>query len=82
MTYEEARAAFESILEAAERTKRVDPRGYSQLIDHGARAEHAIAFYHGFTNCPQQFIALGQRFFDAGYNVYVPRLPGHGMRIR
>jgi len=79
VTYEDARTAFEAILEAERTDKRVDPRCYSQLLDRGARAERAIAFYHGFTNCPRQFIAIGQRFFDAGFNVYIPRLPGHGM---
>jgi esterase/lipase len=79
MTYEDARTAFEAILEAERTDKRVDPRCYSQLLDRGARAERAIAFYHGFTNCPRQFIAIGERFFDAGFNVYIPRLPGHGM---
>ena len=79
MTYAEARAAFETILEAERTDRRVDPRCYSQLLDRGGRTERAIAFYHGFTNCPRQFIAIGQRFFDAGFNVYIPRLPGHGM---
>jgi len=80
VTYEQARAAFDSLAVAERADDRIDPLGYSRLMDRGSRAERAIAFYHGFTNCPQQFVELGQRFFDAGYNVYIPRLPGHGMR--
>ncbi|MBV8365459.1 MAG: alpha/beta hydrolase [Candidatus Eremiobacteraeota bacterium] len=80
MTYEQARAAFGARLDAERADSAVDPRCYSILLDHGTATERAIAFFHGFTNCPQQFAALGQRFFEAGYNVYIPRLPGHGMK--
>jgi len=80
VTYEQARAAFDSLAAAERADESLDPLGYSRLMDHGGRAEHAISFFHGFTNCPQQFVELGQRFFEAGYNVYIPRLPGHGMR--
>ena len=80
MTYEEARAAFDSVVAAERADASIDPLGYSRLMDHAAAANRAIAFFHGFTNCPEQFVALGQRFFDAGFNVYIPRLPGHGMK--
>lgn len=35
---------------------------------------------HGFTDAPKQFEALGTRFFEAGDNVYIPRLPHHAER--
>ena len=37
---------------------------------------------HGFTNCPQQFDALGRQFFDRGWNVVIPRYPRHGYSDR
>jgi len=39
-------------------------------------------FAHGYTNCPQQFLALGQLFFERGYNVFIPPLPYHGLADR
>jgi pimeloyl-ACP methyl ester carboxylesterase len=35
--------------------------------------------YHGFSAGPWQYEFLAKRAFDAGYNVYVPRMPGHGL---
>jgi pimeloyl-ACP methyl ester carboxylesterase len=37
-----------------------------------------LVMYHGFTAGTWQFELLAQRAFKAGYNVFVPRLPGHG----
>lgn len=34
---------------------------------------------HGVSACPQQFADLGDTFFNAGYNVYIPRVPSHGL---
>ena len=34
---------------------------------------------HGVSACPQQFADLGDTFFNAGYNVYIPRVPNHGL---
>ncbi len=36
-------------------------------------------FFHGFTAGPYQFEPLGEVLFQAGYNVLVPLLPGHGV---
>ncbi|MBW4472673.1 MAG: alpha/beta hydrolase [Stenomitos rutilans HA7619-LM2] len=37
-----------------------------------------IVFFHGFTAAPEQFVPIGEAFFQAGYNVLIPLLPGHG----
>ncbi|MBA2678126.1 MAG: hypothetical protein H0U76_07010, partial [Ktedonobacteraceae bacterium] len=34
------------------------------------------------TNCPQQFVPLGQWFFEQGYNVLIPREPHNGLLDR
>ncbi len=39
-------------------------------------------FFHGFTNSPRQFKALGEEFYKLGYNVLIPRLPRHGHKDR
>ena len=45
-----------------------------------AAAKGTVVMYHGFTAGTWQYDLLAQRAFDAGYNVYVPRLPGHGFK--
>ncbi|HEY4003013.1 MAG TPA: alpha/beta fold hydrolase [Candidatus Xenobia bacterium] len=42
-------------------------------------AKGTVVMYHGFTAGPWQYKEMAQRFHAAGYNVYVPRMPGHGM---
>ena len=37
-----------------------------------------FVFFHGFTACPYQFIPLGKALAQAGYNVLIPLMPGHG----
>ncbi|PSB30696.1 alpha/beta hydrolase [Stenomitos frigidus] len=37
-----------------------------------------VVFFHGFTAAPAQFDAIGDAFFQAGYNVLIPLMPGHG----
>ena len=61
---------------------RVLPAGLSRLYEHGRPVEHAVVLYHGFTNCPQQFDELAQRFHARGCNVFVPRIPHHGLKDR
>lgn len=43
-------------------------------------ARGTLVMYHGFTAGTWQFELLAKRAFDAGYDVFVPRLPGHGMK--
>lgn len=41
-----------------------------------------IIMYHGFTAGSWQFEILAKQASEAGYDVYVPRLPGHGLMDR
>jgi alpha-beta hydrolase superfamily lysophospholipase len=41
-----------------------------------------IVCYHGYTNCPFQFQALAEHFHAEGNNVFIPRLPYHGLSDR
>lgn len=54
----------------------------TKLLHHGEQTEHAIVLLHGFTTCPEQFYELGKQYYEAGYNVLIPRLPYHGLTDR
>ena len=54
----------------------------TKLYDHGHQTEHMIILLHGFTNCPEQFAELGRQHFEAGHNVFIPRMPYHGLSDR
>jgi pimeloyl-ACP methyl ester carboxylesterase len=58
------------------------PGARLQFMTHGIRTEQAIVFVHGYTNCPKQFVKLGERFFELGYNVLIGDLPHHGLPDR
>ncbi|MEM8808795.1 MAG: alpha/beta fold hydrolase [Cyanobacteria bacterium P01_G01_bin.38] len=52
-------------------------RSYTHLYEHPT--DKVCLFFHGFTAGPYQFEPLGQTLHKAGYNILVPRLPGHGI---
>lgn len=54
----------------------------THLLTHGYKVDHVIVFWHGYTNCPHQFCQLGEKFYDLGYNVLIPRLAHHGLLDR
>lgn len=60
----------------------VNPLARTWFKGHGARVGRAIVLLHGYTNSPPQFQQLGQRFYDLGYNVLIPRVPHHGLADR
>lgn len=55
---------------------------HSKVFSHGRQTEQVILFFHGYTNCPEQFAELGQMFFEKGYNVFIPCTPHHGWKDR
>ena len=50
----------------------------SQFLLHPAPTSKVCLFFHGFTAAPYQFLPMARTFHQAGYNVIIPRLPGHG----
>ena len=58
------------------------PDAKLQFMTHGDRTEEAIVFVHGYTNCPRQFVKLGEMLFKKGYNVLIANLPRHGLPDR
>jgi len=76
MTYSEASTAASEL--AASGGDEINDLCRSVVVDSGERVERSVILLHGFTNCPQQYSALARAYADAGYNVVIPRLPGHG----
>lgn len=53
-----------------------------RLQARGAIRRGSMLLLHGFTACPQQYWDIGQMLADAGFDVIVPLLPGHGQVYR
>lgn len=54
----------------------------SILLTHERRTPRAFVLYHGLTASPRQFETFAHTLFERGSNVYVPRLPRHGLADR
>jgi hypothetical protein len=56
---------------------------YPQIfMGQGSRTTTSVVLFHGFTNAPRQMEVLAQAYAREGYNVYVPRMPHHGLADR
>jgi len=66
----------------AQETAGYNPQCATQFLTHGQKTARAIAFVHGYSNCPQMFAQLGQQFYALGYNVLLVPLPHHGLADR
>ena len=58
------------------------PSGHTRFLSHRKKTATAVLWFHGYSSAPQQFIPLGQKCFDLGMNVYIPRAPHHGLNNR
>ena len=56
--------------------------GHLIFLTHGKKTRKVIVFFHGGTNSPRQFEALGRILYERGYNVLIPRIPHHGFKDR
>lgn len=81
LSYDDAMERIAAIA-AEEATLPLHPAAHSFVLHHGAPTERSFLLIHGYTNCPQQFRAFGELLHAAGHNVYVPRLPHHGLADR
>ena len=80
-TYEEAIVHARAMQESDKQEPALDVC-ITKLHDHGKQTEHVIVLLHGFTNCPEQFNELGKGYYEAGNNVFIPRMPYHGLSDR
>lgn len=79
-SYEEAAKRIEAL--GAVRASEMNPDCLLRFLTHGQKVQRAIIIVHGYTSCPAQFAALGQQFYDLGYNVLIAPLPHHGLADR
>ena len=80
--YAEALARFDRLLASDKARGDLDPQCLPVLLTHGRKTARVIVLLHSLTACPYQYHQLGKLFFDQGYNVYIPRLPDHGLADR
>jgi esterase/lipase len=78
-------AAYTASVAAIGRRQAVDdsvavPGAWSILLAGRAPTARAIVLLHGLTDSPRQFEAFAHLLYADGNNVYVPRLPQHGLR--
>ena len=55
------------------------PRAHSYALLTGQPTQTAVVVFHGYTNTPDEFRLVAQAYRDQGDNVWVPRLPHHGL---
>lgn len=75
--YDEAFARIEAVHDAEDQMD-LQAVGHSISLLHESRTETAVVIFHGFTDVPDQFSKIAQAYYDAGANVWIPRLPFHG----
>lgn len=51
-----------------------------RIFSHGEKTKDVIVLTHGLTDSPYYMQAIGERFYQAGFNVVLPLLPGHGLK--
>jgi pimeloyl-ACP methyl ester carboxylesterase len=69
------------VQEAAQRARQVPlrhPLCAPIFLFHPQPTSKVCLFFHGFTAAPYQFGPMAKVLYQAGYNVVVPLLPGHG----
>ncbi|MDP9105333.1 MAG: alpha/beta fold hydrolase [Candidatus Eremiobacteraeota bacterium] len=81
-SYDEAERTIGGLIARDAADPAILPAALPRLFVHGGPVEHAVVLFHGFTNCPQQFDELARRYHARGCNVYVPRIPHHGLKDR
>jgi carboxylesterase len=82
VSYQEAMARLQSLGEAETNAGPLLDVCRSKTLLHGQPTEHVLVLLHGYTNCPEQFARLGERFHALGHNVFIPCLPYHGYADR
>lgn len=66
---------------AAEKALPLQPGSETRLYLHPDPAPRGVlVMYHGFSAGTWQFDLLAKKAYAAGYDVVVPRLPGHGLK--
>lgn len=51
-----------------------------KLLDHGEKTANAIVLVHGLSDSPFSMASIAEQFYQLGFNVFLPLLPGHGLK--
>ena len=51
-----------------------------KLLNHGKKMPNAIVLIHGLSDSPLSMAAIAEKFYQMGFNVLLPLLPGHGLK--
>ncbi len=57
-----------------------DPRCLPIILEHDPRSERALIMVHGFPSTPHTYQHVAECAYAAGYDVFVPLLPGFGTK--
>ncbi len=74
--YDSALKRVRGIIEEEERSGVIQS---SLCFNHGHPTSVSLLCYHGYTRSPAQFEEFAYRMFRQGVNVWIPRLPYHGL---
>ena len=67
-------------VQAADASQPLAPDGASIVMVHGSQTATSVVLFHGYTSVPAQFAVIAKAYYDQGYNVWVPRMPYHGLK--
>ncbi|MBM3271096.1 MAG: alpha/beta hydrolase [Candidatus Sericytochromatia bacterium] len=81
VAYRAGLARIQAVI-AAEKALPIQRGSESRLLAHPTPPpKGTIVMLHGFSAGTWQFEDMAKAAFESGYNVYVPRLPGHGFKV-
>lgn len=78
--YNQSVADIQKIIADDTANNEVRPDCRPILKTHGKKTARAVMILHGVSAEPSGMVELADWFYQAGYNVYVPRVPHHGMK--
>ncbi|MDJ0508600.1 MAG: alpha/beta hydrolase [Crocosphaera sp.] len=51
-----------------------------KLLNDGKKTPNSIVLIHGLSDSPFSVTAIAEKFYKMGFNVFLPLLPGHGLK--
>jgi pimeloyl-ACP methyl ester carboxylesterase len=78
MSFADASKRIAALAEAERVDPQIRPECRSVALVHPRARAKAVLMLHGYLGCPQRMAELAKRYYDQGYNVYVPLAPRHG----
>ena len=78
--YNQSVADIQKVIADDTANSQVRPDCRPILKTHGKKTARAVMILHGVSAEPSGMVELADWFYQAGYNVYVPRVPHHGMK--